>query len=83
VVPFAAQSHFSAPPPSPPSTVTLSPFTHLLKKHNNNTTPLSWFVYNMDSVIATLQNFAQDPIPAACVAVGGLKLLGVLLGVSS
>jgi len=36
----------------------------------------------MDSIIATLQNFAQDPIPAACVAVGGLKLVGVLLGVS-
>ncbi|KAL7495448.1 hypothetical protein ACHAWT_003919 [Skeletonema menzelii] len=34
----------------------------------------------MDSVIATLKNFAEDPIPAACVAVGGLKLLSVLLG---
>jgi hypothetical protein len=33
-------------------------------------------------VIATLQNAAQDPIPAACVAVGGLKLLGFSLGVS-
>lgn len=60
---------FACPPHSPP-TPTPNTFTTFT------------FTCTMDSVIATLKNFAEDPLPAVCVAVGGLKLLGVFFGVS-